>query len=321
MLVTCHGSPVTAFMIRLIALDLDGTLLDARGHVSVRNRAAIAEARARGVQIVLVTGRRFRDARPVALELGLDIPLVAHNGALTKHARTLETVSAVLLPLDAARETLRVARAHGADALVSDDAEGAGVLVYDHINEDDRPVADYIAWSRRIHGAEAERAIMQVASLEEYLDHAPVHIAFSGTQSRTEQLAAAFARELGASVKLMTTIYPRLNFGLIDVVHPRVSKGTGLAAVADAQGIARGDVMAVGDNHNDREMLEYAGVRVVVSNAEPALRELAGVRVVASHDEDGVAEAIENYVLGVGGQGSGDGERSSFDFSSPLPSP
>jgi Cof subfamily protein (haloacid dehalogenase superfamily) len=283
--------------IRLIALDLDGTLLDSRGHVSERNRAAIAEARARGVGVALVTGRRFRDARPVALELGLDIPLVAHNGALTKHARTLETVSAVLLPLDAARATLRVARAHGADALVSDDAEGAGVLVYDHIDDDDRPLAEYIAWSRRIHGAEAARAIMQVASLEEYLDHAPVHIMFSGTQSRVEKLSEVFARELGASVKLMTTIYPRINFGLIDVIHPDVSKGTGLAAIAAEQGVAREDVMAVGDNHNDREMLEYAGTRVVVRNAEPALHELAGVRVVASHDEDGVAEAIENFVL------------------------
>jgi Cof subfamily protein (haloacid dehalogenase superfamily) len=283
--------------IRLIALDLDGTLLDSRGHVSQRNRRAIGEARGRGVEVAIVTGRRFRDARPLALELGLDVPVIAHNGALTKHARTLETVAAQLLPLDAARQTLRVARAHGADALVSDDAQGPGVLVYDHIDEDDRPLAEYIQWSRRIHGEEAARAIRQVASLEEYLDHAPVHITFSGTQAKTETLAEAFARELGASVKLMTTVYPRINFGLIDVIHPEVSKGTGLAAVAAELNVARAEVLAVGDNHNDREMLEYAGVRVVVRNAEPALHELAGVRVVSSHDEDGVAEAIENFVL------------------------
>jgi Cof subfamily protein (haloacid dehalogenase superfamily) len=284
-------------MIRLIALDLDGTLLDSRGHVSERNRRAIVEARGRGVEVAIVTGRRFRDARPLALELGLDVPVIAHNGALTKHARTLETVAAQLLPLDAARATLRVARAHGADALVSDDAEGAGVLVYDHIDADDRPLAEYIQWSRRIHGEEAAHAIRQVASLEEYLDHAPVHITFSGTQAKTETLTEAFARELGASVKLMTTIYPRINFGLIDVIHPDVSKGTGLAAVAAELNVGRAEVLAVGDNHNDREMLEYAGVRVIVGNAEPALHELAGVRVVSSHDEDGVAEAIENFVL------------------------
>src|SRR5919206_2100853 len=96
--------------IRLLALDLDGTLLDSRGRIPPRNREAIDRARRRGVRVALVTGRRFRDARPLALELGLDVPLVAHNGALTKHARSLETVSVSLLPLEAARETLRVGR-------------------------------------------------------------------------------------------------------------------------------------------------------------------------------------------------------------------
>src|SRR5256714_13735742 len=121
--------------IRLIALDLDGTLLNSRGELSGRNRAAIEAARGRGVSVALVTGRRFRDARPLALELGLDVPLIAHNGALTKHARTLETVAAIPLPLATAREVLRVGRAHRVDPLVSDDPEGPGLLVYEHINE------------------------------------------------------------------------------------------------------------------------------------------------------------------------------------------
>src|SRR5688572_19266822 len=156
--------------IRLIALDLDGTLLDSRGRLTERNRAAVAAARARGAVVALVTGRRFRDARPLALQLGLDVPVIAHNGALTKHARTLETVSASLLPLETAREVLRVGRAHRADPLVSDDPHGAGLLVYDHLRDTAGPVAEYIEWSRRIHGDEAERAILHVASLEDYLD-------------------------------------------------------------------------------------------------------------------------------------------------------
>ena len=96
--------------IRLLALDLDGTLLNSRGKLSERNRLTLNQARERGVRIALVTGRRFRDARPIALELGLDLPLISHNGALTKHVQTLETVAAVLLPLEAAREVLRVGR-------------------------------------------------------------------------------------------------------------------------------------------------------------------------------------------------------------------
>src|SRR5437763_12659038 len=120
-------------MIRLLALDLDGTLLDSCGRVSARNRHAIERARAAGVRVALVTGRRFRDARPLAFSLGLDVPVIAHNGALTKHARTLETVSAILMPVGAALAVVRVGRAHGADALVSDDHIGEGTLVYDHI--------------------------------------------------------------------------------------------------------------------------------------------------------------------------------------------
>src|SRR6266705_6590875 len=101
--------------IHLLALDLDGTLLNSRGQLTERNRRALNEVRRRGIRVALVTGRRFRDARPIALELGLDVPLISHNGALTKHARTLEMVSATLLPLEAAREVLRVGRAAGGD--------------------------------------------------------------------------------------------------------------------------------------------------------------------------------------------------------------
>ncbi len=283
--------------IRLLGLDLDGTLLNSRGEVSPRNRAAIAAARERGVRVALVTGRRFRDARPLALDLGLDVPVVAHNGALTKHARTLETVAVFPLPLDAARAAMQTARAHHADPLVSDDAEGAGVLIYDHLSDENRPLADYVKWSRRIHGDEADEALRRVPSLEAYLDHAPIHVTFSGTSAATAALRDALHWSLGERVKLMMTLYPHIDFGLIDVIHPDVSKGTGLAAVAAEYGLAPAEVMAVGDNHNDVEMLEYAGIGVIVGNAEPSLYDLAGVRVTLSNDEDGVAAAIEEFIL------------------------
>src|ERR1700682_3689169 len=140
--------------IRLIALDLDGTLLNSRGHLTERNRQAITEARQCGVRVALCTGRRFRDARPIALELGLDVPLISHNGALTKHAETLETVAVLPLPLLPAQKAVRVGRQFGADALVSDDHEGLGILVYDHLSGDNPSLRRYIAWARRVHGEE-----------------------------------------------------------------------------------------------------------------------------------------------------------------------
>src|ERR1043166_1149642 len=95
-----HSTNLSIFMaIQLVALDLDGTLLNHRGEISERNRRAIEHVRERGVRVAVVTGRRFRDSRPIALELGLDVPLIAHNGALTKHAETLQTVAVLPLPL------------------------------------------------------------------------------------------------------------------------------------------------------------------------------------------------------------------------------
>jgi Cof subfamily protein (haloacid dehalogenase superfamily) len=283
--------------IRLIALDLDGTLLNSRGELSAGNRAAIDGARARGVAVALVTGRRFRDARPLALELGLDVPVIAHNGALTKHAHSLETVSATLMPVEAARAVVRVGRAHGADALVSDDHVGAGLLVYDHISPGATALEKYIAWSRRVVGEDAAAAIRRVPSLEDYLDHDPLHIAFSGGCVSMERLAEVMRAELGESVRLLLTLYPKMDFALLDILNPEASKGAGLAAVAAEQGLRREEVMAVGDNFNDLEMLEWAGTGVVMANADASLRERGRFHTTAANDEDGVARAIERFVL------------------------
>ncbi len=285
--------------VSLLALDLDGTLLNSHGHVSIRNRQALEAARKRGVKVALVTGRRFRDARPLALELGVDVPVIAHNGALTKHARTLETVVVMPLPLEAARHALRVGRDAGADPLVSDDHEGLGILVYDHLRGDNKPLLQYVAWARRIHGDEGQDAVCQVESIEEYLDHPPVHLAFSGSCDEMQELELVLHQELGQRVKIFCTTYRKRDFSLIDIVHPEASKGVGVAATAAELGIAREEIMAIGDNLNDLEMLSFAGTGVIMENAEPRLHELEGLRITASNDDDGVAIAIEEFILDI----------------------
>lgn len=283
--------------IRLLALDLDGTLLNSRGELTERNRHTIALARERGVRVAVVTGRRFRDARPLALELGLDAPVISHNGALTKHARTLETVAALLLPVEEAQAVLKIARVQRADAMVSDDPDGMGVLVFDHISEDNPALAKYIAWSRRVVGDDAARAVRRVPSIEDYLDHAPVHIGFSGTCAAMRHLSESLQGKLSDSVKVLSTMYPRQDFALLDVLHPGASKGLGVAAAAAELGVAREEVMAVGDNLNDLEMLHYAGTSVLMGNAEASLRDIADFHITATNDEDGVAVAIEEFIL------------------------
>jgi len=284
--------------ISLLALDLDGTLLDSRGLISERNRLAIENAREHGVRVALVTGRRFRDSRPVALELGLDIPLISHNGALTKHAATLQTVSVLPLPLEAARKALRVGREAGADALLHDDHEGLGVLVYDHLRGENTAAYKYISWARRIHGdAEGGKAVQQVSSLGDYLDHEPIHLAFSGTCNEMVQVEEILKSELGSTVKILATKYPEQDLTLLDILNPSASKGAGVAAAAAELGVDREEIMAIGDNYNDLEMLLFAGVGVVMANAPLSLREIAGLHPTASNREDGVALAIEQFIL------------------------
>jgi Cof subfamily protein (haloacid dehalogenase superfamily) len=286
--------------IRLLALDLDGTLLNPRGEISKRNRAAVDQAREQGVKVAVVTGRRFRDSRPIALELGLDVPLISHNGALTKHARSLETVAVLPLPLKAARAALKIGRELAADALLSDDYEGLGVLVFDYLRGENAAVLQYIAWARRIHGEAGDEAVRQVESLENYLDHEPVHLAFSGNCARMDQLELRLKDELGDQIKTLCTKYPAQDFTLLDVVHPSASKGAGVAAAAIELGIAAEEVMAIGDNFNDLEMLLFAGIGVVMANAPSSLREITGLYPTASNAEDGVALAIEKFVFSNG---------------------
>jgi Cof subfamily protein (haloacid dehalogenase superfamily) len=284
--------------IRLLALDLDGTLLNARGEITQRNLDALQKARDLGVRIAVVTGRRFRDARPVALELGLDVPVISHNGALTKHAQTLETVAVLPLPQAAAHHAMQIGKDFGADALVSDDHEGLGVLVYDHLSGDNAAVHQYIKWSRRVHGEkEGAKSVQQVSSLEDYLDHDPIHVSFSGGCEQMKQLEQLLQSELRTTVKIFSTIYAEKDFTLIDIVNSSASKGAGVAAAAAEVGIQQDEIMAIGDNYNDLEMLLFAGTGVVMANAPLSLREIQGLHPTASNVEDGVALAIEEFIL------------------------
>jgi Cof subfamily protein (haloacid dehalogenase superfamily) len=284
--------------IRLLALDLDGTLLNGRGQISQRNRRALDTARDTGVRVAVVTGRRFRDSRPIALELGLDVPVIAHNGALTKHAQTLETVAVLPLALEAALKAMEIGREYGADALVSDDHQGLGVLVYDQIDTRNVPLQEYIRWARQIHGDEdGGNAVRCVESLTEYLDHEPIHVAFSGACDAMTALHDALLSELGAAVKIFCTSYPEKDFTLLDIVNPAASKGAGVAAAATEMDLMAEEVMAIGDNFNDLEMLLFAGTGVVMANAPDSLREVEGLYRTASNKEDGVALAIEQFIL------------------------
>jgi len=286
-------------MIKLLALDLDGTLLNSSGEIPRKNLEAIRQAEKRGVLVTIATGRRFRDALPVALQLELNAPLISHNGALLKYAQNLETVAVSLVPQEIVREILRVGREFGGDALLSCDPHGKGVLLYDRVSDENIPLQKYIAWSKRLHGDEAEEAVHHVENLEDVLnDTETVHVSFSGNCAPMLDLEKVLQDELKNSATILTTVYPHLNFTLIDILPSDASKGIGVEKLALLNKLSAENVMTIGDNFNDLEMLEYAGTPVVMGNASPELLEREDFHETLSNDENGVALAIEKFILG-----------------------
>nr|AUN37223.1 HAD superfamily hydrolase [uncultured bacterium] len=285
-------------MIKLLALDLDGTTINSRGEISVENREAIRAAEEQGVLVTIATGRRFRDAQPVGQDLGLNAPLITHNGGLLKYADSLETVHYTLLSPETSIEIISVGKRFGGDALVSTDPHGKGTLIYDRISAHNTPLQRYISWATRLHGEAAEASVLPVPHLEDVITkHEVVHISFSGSLDAMRDLEDHLREELGDHTTLLTTVYPRLDFTLIDILPPDASKGHGLAKLAEIDGLSPENVMSIGDNFNDLEMLEYAGTAVVMANADPRLREMPDFYTTLSNDESGVAAAIERFIL------------------------
>jgi len=274
--------------IRLLALDIDGTLLNPRGEITPRTRKALDEVQQLGILVALVTGRRFGSARPVVLELGLSVPLVSHNGALTKNVSTLETIGFHPLDVETAREVIRIGRAHRADMICCDDPDGLGVMVIEGVSPDNRALHRYLDKYRD--------SLHEVPDLLDYVDHAPIQIMFSGSCDPIDDFADQLQQELDGRIQLFKTRYRSVDLTILDAISMTASKGASVDEIALSYGIECEEIMAVGDNHNDLTMLRRAGVGVVMANAEDELKAM-GFALTASNDDDGVAIAIEKYII------------------------
>ena len=272
---------------RLLALDIDGTLLSSARVVSERTRRAVLAARARGVGLVLVTGRRHPSARRVAEDLGGGVPLVLHNGALI--ISDGEVLRCVPLAREAARTAIRLGRSHGADPVVHCGRMGEGRLLVQGVSESNTLLAYYL---ERSHPD-----VSIVRDLEEDLPEEPIEVMFGGAIDEMDALRPVLAAGLGDAARVEPTFYPSRRVGLLDVLDRGVDKAEALAFLQERWGLGPSDVLAIGDNWNDREMLKRAGLGLVMGNADAAMLAL-GLPVLPTNDEDGVAYAIERYVLG-----------------------
>jgi Cof subfamily protein (haloacid dehalogenase superfamily) len=274
--------------IRLIAVDIDGTLLNSRWEVSAANQEAIAEATRRGIEVALVTGRRFDFAMPVVQQIDSPLTMIVNNGALirTKEGHTLLRH---LLARETARRVLLATEAWRQATAVVFDRPKANQVMLQSIDWEDPTRGGYYRRNRDF--------LAEAKPLESCLDEDPIQVMFTGgvASMREAELvlrSVQFAKEFSLAV----TVYEEKDFSMIDVIHPAVSKGAALAEWAGARGVAREEILAIGDNHNDLEMLSFAGVPVVMGNSVPELKE-RGWHVTRSNDEDGVAAAIGRFAL------------------------
>lgn len=272
---------------RLLALDIDGTLLRSDKALSPRVRAAVDAARQRGVHVVLVTGRRYPAARRVASALGGEVPLVLHNGALIVEDGV--PLLCLTLDLEVARRAIRAGRECGADPVVHSGRQGEGKLMIETLDPGNVMLARYLERS----GSD----LCRVTELCSALGEAPLQVMFGGEVARMAVLLEHLRRALGKDARIERTVYPRQGVGILDVLDPAVSKAAALAFLQDRWGVSAAETLAVGDNWNDHEMLERAGLGLVMGNADPEMLAL-GLPVLPTNDEDGAAVAIERYVLG-----------------------
>jgi Cof subfamily protein (haloacid dehalogenase superfamily) len=274
-------------VIQLLAIDIDGTLLDSKGRVPPANLDAIHRVAAGGVRVVIATGRSFHFALQALDGLPDDITLLVYNGAIAR-ARTGDTLLRRLLPQAVARQVLGATLEWRHETACVFDRPSAGQLVYDRM---DWTGPNRAGFMRRNAGI-----IQAVDRLEDAVTEDPVQVTFNGGVQTMRAIAAHLASHAVAPhLEVMLTEYPQRDFSMVDVCGAGITKGSGLAAVAAHFGITQADVMAVGDNHNDRDMLEWAGTGVVMGNAEPELKQ-PGFHETGTNDAAGLAQAIDLFI-------------------------
>ncbi len=293
--------------IRMIALDLDGTLLGKDGRVSARNLAALQAAEGAGIVFVVATGRRHGYALRVLRGLGLrdDTILVSSNGAVVRDfasgliERTLmQTETALWLcgHLGEFRNALVVTF----DKVGADGEDARGALVVEELDE--------------LHGSIGRWMEANAPYIEHVqpIEHAlggdpPIQMMLCGTLERMRRAEARMLEDdgvvavgdprEGGRIALNRTEYPSRDLSIVDILPPGCSKGAALLRIAALRGIPPSTIMAIGDNWNDLSMLDIAGIPVLMGNAPEDLRAIASGRgwlMAGPHDADGVAVAIES---------------------------
>ena len=239
-------------------------------------------AHAAGIEVVLVTGRRHKFALPIAQQLGFDLWLISSNGAVTR-SLSGETFHRDLMPREICRELCRAMQDFRGNTVLTFDKETKGAIVLEHLDDLNTSIRRWL---------EKNMAYIEfVVPIERALVIDPVQAMFCGSMVRmAEALNALQKCAMDNRITILRTEYPERDLSMIDVLNTGCSKGHALERWAAHRGYRREEVMAIGDNHNDVEMLEFAGYPVIMGNACEELRG-RGWNVTLGNDQCGVAAA------------------------------
>ena len=291
--------------IRMIALDLDGTLLGGDGRVSTRNLAALLAAEETGIHVAIATGRRHCYALHVLRGIGLrdETILVSSNGAVVRSFAS-DLIERTLMEIATAEwlcghlGEFRNALVVTFDRVQPDGEDSRGALVVEELEDLQGSIAH---WMRN-----NDRYIAHVKPIEDSLKaDAPIQMMLCGTVERMRraeahmasqpQIAGVGMHKPDATITLNRTEYPLRDLSIVDILPAGCSKGTALVRLAESRGFGADEIMAIGDNWNDLSMLEIAGHPVLMGNAPLDLHAMAlqrGWITTSDNTADGVAEAI-----------------------------
>lgn len=276
-------------------MDLDGTLLNSESKVPEENARAIAEAAARGIEILIVTGRRYHSARLIVDTLPCALHLIVNNGALIK-SKEGETHQRFLLPAEIARRVLEATPEFRSSASVVFDRPRENQVILETVDWDDPFRGGYFRRSREF--------VAQVSPLTDCLNGRngappddPIQVVFVGLCQTIRDAREKLQRlDFAGQYMLSFTEYLTRDISVLDVLRQGVSKGAALAEWTRRRGIRREEVMAIGDNWNDRDMLEFAGLPIAMGNSVDILK-TQGWTLTLTNDENGLAAAIRKYAL------------------------
>ena len=272
--------------IRLVALDLDGTLIGDDLVLRPRVRETVATAQARGIAVTIVTGRMFAAARPFARALAIEGPIVCYQGAAIFDVASGATLRQIPVRPDVARDTLAWAADHG---------------VHAQCYADDTLYVDQIArFSKRYTDLARVEPVLVPSLRAAFAERPTVKVVLVDDPERASQHLIALHALLGERAYIT-----RSHVDFVEVIDPSVNKGEALALIARRYDVPLDETLAIGDAWNDVPLLDAAAVGVAMGSGPPELLEHAD-HVVADVAHDGVAEALERYVPGLRAGGVGD---------------